>query len=122
MLPIRNRDAYSIKTWNALQTETSISSTPRVVSDTQASFVGFLFHNNDASARWVQVFFRSASQVTLGTTPPDFTILIAASGSVAWDFYNPIRQGTGLSLAATTTETGTTAPTAGVTGVIYYKN
>ena len=81
---------------------------------------GYIFHNNDNAARWVTIYLKSASDVVLGTTVPDFTILIGANASVTWDFRNPIISEKGLSIAAATTETGTSGPTAAVTGAVLY--
>ena len=129
MNSISASDAYTIKTYNGLvasldangNIESGLNATVRQVLGSQVSFVGYILHNNDAARRWVQVFFRPASEVVLGTTVPNYTISVGASGSVAWDFYRPIRQGTGLSLACTTTEIGSTGATAAMTGSIYYK-
>ena len=84
------------------------------------AFIGYVLNNNDAAARWLQIFFRPATEVVLGTTAPDMTILVGASGSVAWDWQDPIAQGTGFSVACTTTETGASGPTATMTGSIFY--
>ena len=84
-------------------------------------FLGYTLHNNDSSARWVQVYFREAASVTPGTTAAELTILIGASASVSLIYEHPISV-RGLSLSAATTETGTTAPTAAVTGQIFYKS
>ena len=126
---LRTCEEYSIQSYNALigtvdangNLNTGLTSTVRQIAGTQTTFLGFILHNNAATRHWVQVFFRPANQVVLGTTAPDFTIAVGASGDVAWDFYHPIRQGTGLSLACTTTEIGTTTATTAMTGSIYYK-
>jgi hypothetical protein len=49
--------------------------------------------------------------------------MLGASQSLAMEFVNPLRKigGTGLAVACTTTETGTTAPTVAATGEILYK-
>jgi|SRR6185503_18101211 len=118
-------DHYNVVAFNATQTNTKrtgISSTPREIKDTQITWAGYLLHNNDASLpSWVQVFFKPAAEVMLGTTGPDFTIKLGAGESIAWDLLNPIRQGTGFTVAGTTTETGSTAPTAPVTGAFFFK-
>ncbi len=96
-----------------------LTNTAFEASAKKTQWLGYVFHNNDAATRWVQVFFKPKAQVTVGETKPDFTILIGSQQSIAWDFVRPIgRVGTGLSFAATTTETGSTAPTARVTGQI----
>lgn len=104
----------------ALHTVTGLSNSVQSIEESQVALKGWILNNNDASPRWVQVFFKPGASVILGTTPPDLTIQIGASSSVAIDFENTFHEGTGLSAAATTTETGTSAPTARVTGTFLY--
>lgn len=129
MSAINSRDNKKIFKANAIQlnveglSTTGFNTTVRNVGSGQVVFLSYLLHNNDASTRWLQVFFRPASEVTLGTTAPDMTILVGASQSILGsltDDESNIRQGTGLSVACTTTETGSTAPTAAMTGSIFY--
>lgn len=67
-------------------------------------------------ASYLQIFFAKASAVTLGTTAPDYVIPLAANGIVRRDFPNGLGKAgsTGLSMACTTTATGSTAGTADV--------
>lgn len=118
-------DNVELVTFNALNSDPlrqGISSTARNIANEQITFCGYLLHNNDATLNtWVQVYFKPANQVTVGSTIPDMTIKLTAGVSVAWDFLSPIRQGTGLSIASTTTEIGSTAPTSATTGSILIK-
>lgn len=118
-------DHYNVVPFNATQPNpqrSGMSNTPRQVADYQLSFVGYLLHNNDASnPSWVQIFFKPSAEVMLGTTAPDFTVKLGSGESLAWDFLNPVRQGTGFTVAGTTTETGSTAPSSAVTGVFFFK-
>lgn len=84
--------------------------------------------NTTAATAYLQIFCKQSSQVTLGTTAPDFTIRLptnAASG-----FIQPIAfpvpigwftvggtPGSGLSVAATTTPTGATGAAISVAAV-----
>lgn len=67
--------------------------------------------NNNAAVGWLQIFLKPASGVTLGTTVPDMSIPLTASGELTWSFGSQGWNlgGTGLSIAATTTRTGLTA-------------
>ena len=128
MGPLKSLDAYDVRTFNGLRTEvdangniwTGLNATVREVTPTSALFLGYLFNNTDGARIWVQIFYRPATEVALGTTPPDLTIPVGASGSVAWDFVHARLARRGFSLAATTTETGATGATT-VTGEILYK-
>ena len=116
------RDQVEVVPFNALQpVNISIGTTVRAVAEKQVTWMGYVFHNNTASDNWVQVFFRPAGQVVLGTTPPDFTVLINANDSATLWFKDPIRQGTGFSVAGTTTETGSSAPATLTTGQVLIK-
>lgn len=118
-------DNSNVVAFNATQQNpqrAGMSNTPRQINATQITWAGYLLHNNDATnPSWVQVFFKPSAEVMLGTTAPDFTIKLGGGESIAWDFLNPIRQGTGFTVAGTTTETGSSAPTAAVTGVFFFK-
>ena len=118
---LRTVDSWQLKSFNALTTPTGIGTVVEV-SPTQATFGGFELNNNDAGIRFLQVFFKPASSVTLGVTVPDMTFVFAASVPMSRDFHHPIRNGTGLSMACTTTETGTTPATIGMSGCIRYKD
>ena len=129
MKSIPSRDTKKIFKANALQpitggvSATGFDTTVRNIGSGQVILLGYLLHNNDNAARWLQIFFRPASEVILGTTAPDMTVLVGASASLLGsltDDENNIRQGTGLSVACTTTEIGTTGPTAAMTGSIFY--
>lgn len=67
--------------------------------------------NNNAVVGWLQIFKKPASGVTLGTTAPDVSIPLTASGELTWSFGDKGWNlgGTGLSVAATTTRTGAVA-------------
>jgi hypothetical protein len=69
--------------------------------------------NTVAAASYLQIFFKPAASVTLGTTVPDFVIRLQTSESLApmmWPV--PLQKdggsNTGLSIAGTTTPTGNT--------------
>ena len=113
------KDSYHLVTFNALQSVTGISNTPVGVFSTQKKWYGFCLNNRDASARWLQVFFKPEASVVYGTTAPDKTIEVPAGGSVSDEFNNPFLV-TGITVAAATTETGTTAPTNPITGELYF--
>lgn len=117
-------DHYVTVAFNATQTNVArqgMTNVPREISAEQITWAGYLIHNNDSAVTWVQVFFKPAIEVQIGITAPDFTIKLGSQESLAWDWLNPIRQGTGFTVAATTTETGSTSVTAATTGVFFFK-
>lgn len=116
-----SHDYYEFMAYNALTPQTTIGSTPREVSAVQTDLWGYILHNGNAATSWVQIFFRKASEVVLGTTPPDLTIMLGASQSIALELRSPLRKigSKGLTVAGTTAETGNSAAT--VTGEILFK-
>lgn len=99
-----------------------LTATVRNIGSGSVLWAGYNLNNNDAATRYLQVFFRPASEVVLGVTPADDVITVGASGVVVYRFNKDefVTQGRALSVAATTTEFGATGPTAAMTGSIYY--
>ena len=118
---LRTIDSWSVAAFNALQPGRLNIKGPVQIADRESTFGGFECNNNDAAVTFLQVWFRPVSEVTWGTTPPDMTFQFASSTPREVSFAYPIRRGTGLTVAAATTETGITASTAGMTGSILFK-
>lgn len=71
--------------------------------------------NGDAAIRYLQLFDRATTGgITLGTTPPDFTILLEGITTADQEVKlgNGLRFTVGIVAAMTTTETGSTLATA----------
>lgn len=82
---------------------------------------GWSIANLDASITYLQLFDALVANVTVGTTAPNFDIVIPASGALnqvsdfpAGNFQN------GITIAATTTATGSTAQTNGLVLTLFY--
>jgi hypothetical protein len=87
----------------------ALSTTVQTVRGSAGGFESYQCYNPNSSVAYVQVFDIS-STVTLGTSTPKWSIGIAATSSqglsgLAMPFANAIK------VAATTTATGSTAPT-----------
>lgn len=67
--------------------------------------------NTTAAAAYLQIFAKPAASVTLGTTVPDWVIRLGANETTNPSDMSPpaMFNGTGLSIAGTTTPTGNTA-------------
>lgn len=65
--------------------------------------------NTTSAVAYLQMFFKPASEVTVGTTAPDHVIPLPASGGISWPllggWYLP---GAGLTIAGTTSRSGST--------------
>jgi hypothetical protein len=85
-----------------------------------AFLFGWHIQNLDASVTYLQFFDAPASGVTVGTTTPSFVIAVPASGLHDADDSVPIGLKGGLTIAATTTATGSGAPTNGLNVNLFY--
>lgn len=72
--------------------------------------------NNAAAISYLQVFFLRSTDVTVGTTTPNVVIPLPASGGATLNFEGAgwRTRGAGLTLACTTTRTGSTTATCDV--------
>ena len=72
--------------------------------------------NNAAAISYLQVFYKLAASVTVGTTVPDVVIPLPASGGATINFEGSgwRTRGDGLTLACTTTRGGASTATADV--------
>lgn len=88
----------------------SVTNTATAVKATTGQLYGYEIHNSNTSAVYIQLFNATAANVTVGTTTPFMSIGIPASTSVRIEYSMGVAFGTAISLAATTTRTGNTAP------------
>lgn len=101
---------------------TDLDETPvQAVKTTSGRVFGWHFDNTANSAKsYVQFFNAAVANVTLGTTTPYFAILVPAQGASDAYMTVPVEFGTAISIAATTTVTGSTGPTADLVAVVFY--
>jgi len=105
-------------TGNALLTNSAVA-----VKASAGNLYGVEFVNAGASGAYVQVFDVASGSVTLGTTVPKLVYWVPSGG--AWDSKfsteNKVSFATAITMAATTTVTGSSAPATGIQANIYYK-
>ena len=104
-------------TGNALLTGTAIAA-----SASAHTLTGYSFDNtgNNAST-YIQFFDVAAGSVTLGTTVPKFVVAVPAGGYVDDPQMSGVTFSTAVTVAATTTRTGSTPPASGVAATVFYK-
>lgn len=113
------RGGYSVSSQTNLTTTAT-------VSGAAGKFGGFMFSNLNAAPAYLQVFDTTGA-VTLGSTAPTFVIPIPANATAAngvaavHEFSVGIAITNGIKVAATTTATGATTVSTGLTGFILYK-
>ena len=98
-----------------------LTNTPVTVKSGAGSLVGVGLVNKGTADAYVQVF--DATAATLGTTVPKLSFWVPAGGSWEEKFHgeSKVTLATGLTVAATTTATGNTAPGTGIFATIVYK-
>lgn len=105
-------------TGNALLTNTKIA-----VKASAGNIYGVMFLNKGGADAYVQIFNALSAGVTLGTTPPLLSVWVPPGGAWEEKFTGEAKLslGTGITVAATTTSTGSTAPATGIHAHIYFK-
>lgn len=109
----------------SISSQTSLTTTA-TVSAAAGKFGGYMFVNLNSAPAYIQVFDTTGA-VTLGTTTPTFVVPIPANATPAngaganVEFANGLTVANGIKVAATTTATGATAVTTGLTGFVLYK-
>lgn len=105
-------------TGNALLTNTATA-----VKTSAGNLYGVNFVNTGAAVAYVQVFDLATGSVTLGTTVPKLSFWVPAGGSWEEKFTGEakISFASAITVAATTTATGSTAPGTGILANIVYK-
>ena len=100
----------------------ALTNTVTAVKASAGNVFWFEFINTGASAAFVQLFNLATASVTLGTTTPTHSFYVPAGG--ANDKVSTIaliQCSTAISIAATTTATGSTAPATSLTINMGYK-
>lgn len=101
--------------------QTALSNTKTQISAAACTVGGYIVHNPNAAVTYIQVWNLASASVTVGTTAPTWTIGVPANGTANLELVNGILHGTGFTVAATTTATGSTAPSAACVCTFLYK-
>jgi hypothetical protein len=88
----------------------SITNTVTSVKSSAGQLYGWHLYNPNASAAYVQIFNLATGSVTLGTTGPTMALTLPANSGATMNLPQGIPFGTAISIAVTTTRTGSTAP------------
>ena len=102
-------------TGNALLTNSAVAA-----KNAAGTFYGITVVNPNATVAYVQVFDAAPGSVTLGTTPPKMFFWVPAGGAWEEKFATyGVAFSSGITVAATTTATGNTAPSTGLQAQLY---
>ena len=85
-----------------------MTGTKAQVSDVEQDIAGYHILNETAALSYLQIYYKLAAAVTVGTTVADLVIPLPASGGATMKFEGKgwRTRGTGLTIAHTTTSTG----------------
>jgi len=105
-------------TGNALLTNTAVA-----VKASAGNLYGVAFVNTGGVSAFVQMFDLATGSVTLGTTVPKMVFWVPAGGAWEEKFTGEAKVSfaTAITVAATTTGTGNTAPSTGIMATVIYK-
>ena len=97
-------------------TTPSLTNTPVNIKTAYGQLASLTAYNPNASAAYIQVFDALAANVTVGTTTPVFVFPLAQTSSLTMNMStNGLQFSNAISMAATTTATGGTAPGSALT-------
>lgn len=89
-----------------------VNATKAQVSDSPVTVGAIIAYNQGGAVGYIQMFFQPSTSVTVGTTVPDKVIPMPATGGFVLSFDDGwYVGGTGLTIACTTTRTGSTNST-----------
>lgn len=100
---------------------TALTSTAQQVKGSAGQVGGWYVYNPNSSAVYVSFYNALSANVTVGTTNQQMVIVIPATQGANVEFTNGIAFSTGISIAATTTGGGNTAPSTALEANIFYK-
>lgn len=106
--------------WSVSST-TALSTTKVAVKASAGTFGGYMIFNPNTVESHVQVFNAASGSVTLGTTSPTYVLTIPANSAANLELTCGINHSTAITVAATTTATGSTGPTTALQATIFYK-
>jgi hypothetical protein len=93
------------------------------VKSSAGNLYGFTLQNPNASAAYVQLFDLATGSITLGSTTPKLSYWVPANGSYDFPCISEAKVSfvNAISIAATTTATGSNAPATGLLINLLYK-
>lgn len=87
-----------------------LTNTASAIKAGAGTFGAYYCNNPNATVACVQVYNIASGSVTVGTSTPSWSICLPASGAANLEFTNGLKFATAISVAATTTATGGSAP------------
>jgi hypothetical protein len=95
--------------------------TAQAVKASAGKVYGYYLYNPEAAVTFVHFYNTASGSVTVGTTNPLFTLQIPPGSAANLIGEIGVTFGTAITIAATTTAGGNTAPATGVSATVFYK-
>lgn len=100
---------------------TILVATAQEVKASAGKVYGYYLYNPESAVTFVHFYNTASGSVTVGTTNPLFTLQIPPASAANLMSEIGITFGTAITIAATTTAGGSTAPATGISATIWYK-
>lgn len=100
----------------APSSQVALTNTVASIKSSAGQVGGWMFYNPNTSAVYIQVYNAVSGSVTVGTTTAAYVLALPPGAAANVEYANGITHSTAISAAATTTATGSTAPTNPITG------
>lgn len=100
---------------------TALTATAQQVKATTGTVGGWYIYNPNSAATYVNFYNATSASVTVGTTNQQMVIVIPATSGANVEFGNGITFATAISISATTTGGGNTAPSTALEANVFYK-
>lgn len=117
----RTTGGWSVGNFTSGDTFTALTATAQVIKGSAGKFGGYYIYNPNATATYVILYDIAAASVTVGTSTPKLVFCIPATAGANLELLAGIPFGTAMSIAATTTGGGNTAPSTALEAMIFYK-
>lgn len=105
----------------SIYNNTALSSTKQAANASAGNMYGYHIYNPNSVVIYVQLFNVASASVTVGTTAPTAVLAVPPLGWADASPATPIAFSTALTIAATTTATGSGTPTTALLCNIWYK-
>ena len=111
----------SVANFNTGDTFTALTNSAQVIKGSAGQMYGYYIYNPNASATYVIVYNIAAASVTVGTSTPAMVFCIPATSGANLSIPQGIAFSTAMSIAATTTGGGNSAPSSSLECMVWYK-
>lgn len=101
--------------------QSALTNTKTAIKASAGNLYGWHIYNPNNAVTYIQIWNKTTGNVTVGTTAPDDVLVVPQQG---WlddpSFVPPIGFNTAITVAATTTASGLTAPSSNLVATFYY--